>query len=500
MIGKWGVWISLTLTGVIAACGSGGQGADSSVEVAPPTGGTPGSTAAGGSDVVSTSGAPPASATTPRSEFERSVVEAQPVDAVLEWKQPELALSDPVLAGDTVLMYTYADGVQLTALDLASGDQRWSVPASTSALIFTELEPIVIDQHVFAFADARTGDSKQAVVVALDVSTGNGLWTSDPGAFTDLPEVCDDGAALCVFEDAQTRALSLATGDQTALWATNANHLGGDLYAGIEADQWVIGQYGPNGPGWSFIWNEVAGVEPEPLVSPVAWESGVDNIALMMMMTREGAFGDTSFASMLAVDESDGSILWSEQNATTYCAGAGYPVDEFKTVRCRIDGAIIPGDGETNEYDIPDYAPYGWPERTDTVEVFDPVTGETINSVVARPTPAWDGQGEIPRDKRYGRLASALVVETADQLVALDPAGGEVVTLPSGAIAWCFAEPVDDPETFVNANSGYRPCDPASDWSEPTGQLPPMSPEIGVAAGDLAAFVRDGHLEVYRVS
>lgn len=99
------------------------------------------------------------------------------------WSTDVTPIADPSFADDTVLAYDGTDDVHLVALDAATGEQRWSAPSSTGAVVPTwtafsvvttetadggalvaYLTPPVLDQgidyyqHTLVLADVRTGE------------------------------------------------------------------------------------------------------------------------------------------------------------------------------------------------------------------------------------------------------------------------------------------------------------------------------------------------------
>jgi outer membrane protein assembly factor BamB len=164
-------------------------------------------------------------------------------------------VSNPTLAGDTLLVQTAARGDGLRAYSL-DGDPRWSAPVGGGPGTL-ELTPVVVGDVVGAIATVELDRE----LVGVDLATGEELWRNYTTHRSDVGEMqlatlgpVTDGERLYVVlgslgeEDSVIAAVDPATGDE--LWRTP---VGGFGVSGMRATP-VEG-----GAAMAFTFNAVSG-------------------------------------------------------------------------------------------------------------------------------------------------------------------------------------------------------------------------------------------------
>ncbi len=112
------------------------------------------------------------------------------------WTRPDLKpVSQPVVAGDRVVVYVAADkGLRLLGLDAASGRTVWSVRASASDITPGVAPTLMVAGGAAIYLAPVSGEL--AELAAVDAETGAERWRGDRGYFSGWPAPCAE--AVCV--------------------------------------------------------------------------------------------------------------------------------------------------------------------------------------------------------------------------------------------------------------------------------------------------------------
>jgi outer membrane protein assembly factor BamB len=154
-----------------------------------------------------------------------------PTDGSVRWDTPvpKHVRSGPVVRDGTAFVTKWTDGMDLLALDAASGDEQWRYPLSP-----TEVSRDGGTYRRWYGLGAATGDTVVVVerhadptpgaLHAVDAASGDRLWRVDPPegatAFS-KPTVVTDAVFVCAGGDARTELLrlDLADGATTGTWS-----------------------------------------------------------------------------------------------------------------------------------------------------------------------------------------------------------------------------------------------------------------------------------------
>jgi hypothetical protein len=198
------------------------------------------------------------------------------------WQRPDLRpMTQPAFAGGLFAMYARAaGGLQVIAVDPASGRTVWSLPASPSEVTQGQAPVLMVagPEVVFLGRDAGT----RARLTAVDAATGAILWRSAVASFTTWPGLCgDDATAICVSSESRTgtsgaeRRFDLATGralPSARIPGDGVRELGVELIdpgARIPAERLVAVT------GSRVRWNHpVDRIFAHPVTSDVGWDFG----------------------------------------------------------------------------------------------------------------------------------------------------------------------------------------------------------------------------------
>ena len=129
------------------------------------------------------------------------------------WQRTDLRpMTQPALAGGLFVMYaSAAGGLELIAVNPATGGTAWSHPASPAETTQGQAPTVTLVGDDVVFLARATGVS--ARLAAADVRTGAVVWQSAPARFTTWPGLCpDDASALCVSSESAERRFDAATG------------------------------------------------------------------------------------------------------------------------------------------------------------------------------------------------------------------------------------------------------------------------------------------------
>lgn len=205
-------------------------------------GGDRSSSASSSPSATSASSTPPTTSSAPTlsvspgaaSSADRSTLVA--IDATSRrvlWRTalPGVSVGGPTVDGSTVLVGT--DDGSVTAVELASGDQEWTVDlgddVNTPIAVSDGLAYVAIDQ----------GSGQPAVLLALRESDHSPLWRFEMGTGVAIgtPAVAG-GAVFVTVGDGSVRAIDAATGE--ARWAAKLNTVSGGGAPAVSDDAVVV--------------------------------------------------------------------------------------------------------------------------------------------------------------------------------------------------------------------------------------------------------------------
>ena len=190
----------------------------------------------GGGDLSSSaSSTPTPSPSSSPSPAERStLVAVNASDRKVRWRLllPDVSVGGPTVDGSTVLVGT--DDGSVTAVDLTSGDQRWSVDLGDS--VNTPIAAADGSAYVAVSAGAR----EPGFLASLRETDGSQRWRSPLGAAgssISAPAVVD-GSVYATVNDGSIRATDAATG--SVRWAAKLNAVTGGGSPAVTSDAVVV--------------------------------------------------------------------------------------------------------------------------------------------------------------------------------------------------------------------------------------------------------------------
>jgi len=218
----------------------------------------------------------------------------------LRWKVPFPGgvASEPQRHGDRVLVVTA--GGEVLALDLATGSPVWTFDDPPEGSSGTLDPTLAGDRFLVPW---RTG-----FVDAFDVATGEHLWRTHLGAFLNTSAVMAEGELVVGGLDGLLYRLRLETGEVTATYDTGGAPFG-DLTVGDGClfALWAAGGIGESmeatGP---FV---LACLDPD--LETVRWQHATEREwSTFRPLVRDGRVIVGSRNTLLALDPSDGHVLW----------------------------------------------------------------------------------------------------------------------------------------------------------------------------------------------
>ena len=274
-------------------------------------GGDRSSSASSSPSVTSTSSAPPTSSVSPTSSAspgaaaaaDRSTLVA--IDATSRhvlWRTalPGVSAGGPTVDGSTVLVGT--DEGSVTAVDLATGDQEWTVhlgeDVNTPIAVSDGLAYVAIDQ----------GSGQPAVLLALREADHSPLWRFEMGAGVSIgtPAVAA-GTVYATVGDGSVRAIDAATGQ--ARWAVKLNTVSGGGAPAVSDDAVVVVDI--RGQVYRFAASTGARIWDFAMNAPVYASPAIAGSSVVVA----DATGDVS-----AIDLESGQRIWRGN------VGAGLPL------------------------------------------------------------------------------------------------------------------------------------------------------------------------------
>ena len=390
--------VGLALGAVVLLAACSGSGSTTAPTTAPTTGAISSLGPSGSTTTAPTTPASTAPATPTTLPSGPLAVALDLATGAEHWRRPAAGLGvQGQIAGD-VLVVRSCDTNQVTALDLATGDPKWTAPlpcdaavglwvvgdvavAQTTGAVVglaltdgttrwrTELPSPVGQGSVVGSGDTAVVQSGPSTIVGLDAMTGTKRWQADgPGG---LATLAANDLVVMVSDASGTAALDPTTG----------------------AVRWRQALTGPVGPGLALagslvILNEFTNGEPSPTTQPTPpsappGTAAIELVALDVMTGaerwRHAANSDTAFpAGPVVFDQASGTIAvgWSGANGASGASGSvleglgpdGQPRWTAKGVVpvASADGAIV----GASSPDAPD------PQGTATVAAFDGATGK----------------------------------------------------------------------------------------------------------------------------
>jgi outer membrane protein assembly factor BamB len=222
-------------------------------------------------------------------------------------------MSQPVIAGGRV--FAMDGGVQVSALDAASGNRIWQV----------DLKPEELRGNAFGGGPAFWKDrlyvaTGYAEVVALDPADGKVVWRKNVPAPVHSPPTVADGRVFAVTVDNELNALS--TEDGRRLWSHNgipetAGLLGGASPA-VEGEV-VIAPY-TSGELFALRVENGRAVWSDSLAASRSANavSGLADIRGRPVIDRGKVFAVSHSGRMAAIDLRSGDRVWEQQIASSH--------------------------------------------------------------------------------------------------------------------------------------------------------------------------------------
>jgi eukaryotic-like serine/threonine-protein kinase len=268
-------------------------------------GGDRSSSASSSPSVTSTSPAPPTGSASPAAAAaaDRSTLVA--IDATSRhvlWRTalPGVSAGGPTVDGSTVLVGT--DDGSVTAVDLATGDQEWTVDlgedVNTPIAVSDGLAYVAIDQ----------GSGEPAVLLALREADHSPLWRYEMGAGVSIgTPALAGGTVYATVGDGSVRAIDAATGQ--ARWAAKLNTVSGGGSPAVSGDAVVVVDI--RGQVYRFAASTGARVWDFAMNAPVYASPAIAGTSVVVA----DATGDVS-----AIDLESGQRIWRGN------VGAGLPL------------------------------------------------------------------------------------------------------------------------------------------------------------------------------
>lgn len=409
-------------------------------------------------------------------------------------------VSAPEATDDGFVLYALNQDDELEAIGVAAatGEVRWHYPANHSLIITGVGLSIEVGfgLAVFLAMDSRENAEQGWVKVSgVDATTGEQRFLHHNYMRVGThPRLCNDESQFCLMAryDQQTRWVVLNRGlsavaevptDDTRLIsdglvpANDATELvrlaaGGELWRRPVRELFGGADVSPD-QGWNI---ERGGGRYVGTLSGASWVEGPEEVYRF----------DLTGTAMAAFDEATGDPIWAEP-ATRTCASSHFTLEH--PLRCRWTGQAVSEAGEVRL------------EGEVTVEGFDPATGAA--------TWSWDAGavlGMFLHDESVRQVDDTIyLVTTESGVVVLDVATGERQPAPDPSPpGWCSERVSHEPAikvSYLDFNDLYVtewwPCDAEGERVD----LPVTTPEFaGATAGDVFAYVVDGHLRAVTIT
>ncbi|MEP6757771.1 MAG: PQQ-binding-like beta-propeller repeat protein [Actinomycetota bacterium] len=226
------------------------------------------------------------------------------------WTVPlsDVSHAGVLLVGDTAIVGT--DDGQVTAVDTASGEQRWSIGAGD------HLTAPMAGTNDLVFASVRPQTQGQPSLVALRVNDGSESWRYQPGGtVVDLggPSVAGDLAYLVASDDS-IRAIAIADGSQR--WASQ-------LYTPTAGSPPAVGGDGV------FVTDQSGTVYGfDPASGTERWRFATNRFAIGgPIVTADAVLQPASDGTILAIDTASGHQVWHASVADAAVIGLAASAD-----------------------------------------------------------------------------------------------------------------------------------------------------------------------------
>ena len=222
-------------------------------------------------------------------------------------------LSQPVVAGGRV--YAMDGGVQVSALDAATGKQIWQV----------DLKPEKTRGNGFGggpcfWKDRLYVATGYAEVLALDPASGKIIWRRSVSAPVHAPPTVDDGRVFAVTIDNELHALAAADGKH--LWSHNGIPETAGLLGGASpavAGEIVIAAYS-SGELFALRVENGGAVWSDNLASSrsVNAVAGLADIRGRPVIDRGRVYAVSHSGRMVAIDLRTGDRVWEQEIASSH--------------------------------------------------------------------------------------------------------------------------------------------------------------------------------------
>jgi outer membrane protein assembly factor BamB len=230
-------------------------------------------------------------------------------------------VSGPVLVGGKVVLYSVEAGhLRLNALDPATGNIAWTMPASVAGNTHGQAFQVAhIGGTVFLLGAPVAADGLEAHVIAVDAATGKQRWaTQFAAAFTETPTVCPDHKGLCDSTETAAGTLSslrinAADGEVRELPNLGGRILGADILDPAPRAPEYVERLSPT--TGKLLWRDrVDTLVGGPVSSSYGWNwdsyGAVDVGWLAATSSATQPSLDLSEQKTVGVRASDGKRLW----------------------------------------------------------------------------------------------------------------------------------------------------------------------------------------------
>ncbi|HTX01904.1 MAG TPA: PQQ-binding-like beta-propeller repeat protein [Acidimicrobiales bacterium] len=428
-------------------------------------------------------------------------VQAAAGSTALPWGTHTHVVEGPVVAagGQDVLVVTTQNGsLFLDAVATASGDERWSVPVTLSAIPQPTLSPpAVVGRYTLALlpSDADVDRGYGAQLAGIDVATGQRIWQLH-GSFIvlDPPTPCpgtEAGQWFCVVLSTSSQsklllaAIDAASGKVESEISGVSRRLATGLYESTGTPPRLVEIAFPTGVLWSKPLDSELGSAAYDL--DYGWTIDLVGSSYLMSVQAKPSNGASQLATSLtaAVDVLSGDVRWRRPGSYR-CNGAVVVVAPFS---CRETGTL--------SLSASTGAPSLSSDASATIVGFDPRSGRA----------RW--QVRLARDGLVGFIAATGYAVKGSQIL-VRPAGRhtdpELLDLSSGDLSpvsprqlfWCPQLPTFD-EDYPGGASVQRTgvttwfaCRASGSFAKGT---PPVSTSVGILAGGHVVVVLPGLLE-----
>ncbi len=421
---------------------------------------------------------------------------APPAQLKVAWTDEDIRpIGQPVAAGDVAVVYeARGKRLWLTALDVSTGDVRWSTeatPSWTTPGISLEPEVVGSESRPLVSLLARNDDDELlADLLVIDAESGETVKKVSAQHFRSTPSMCPDSENVCVsIADADTgktvpMQLDLSSGAFKAVpmpsgWTPRSIASHGLVDNGLRSPQqeavalihdgsvdWthtlsaIFGPGATTDNGWSFQYSPQSDVY-------------VGSVGVPYRGSFTNRDTDLKRYWTVGLDASTGTVLWTDKGSSAFCSPFSDTDEDMENfVRCRQSGHQQVSLNDGGDFSVT------YKKLQSTVEGFDPKTGKTTWSVdMGSSDTLYGSDVKLPMAS-----LTAIALKTADGIQVVDFASGEVETTAKNQVFVCTTD-----KSFKYAEAVYFNDNPVYEHSG--GQLASLCDISGAASG--GAFTDD---------